>query len=341
MEKILIINPGSTSTKYKVFDLKGNVLDEQNFKLSDKKKEEKFLKGLENIKKIGIRVVHGGDISETSKITKKIKGKIKEYIDFAPIHNLIAIETIDKIERIFLKTPLFACFDTAFHATVSEHLSTYAIPTKLAKKHKIKKYGFHGLAIQSALKKVIEITKNHRLKFIKKIIFIHLGGGCSITAVKNRKSFCTSMGLTPISGIMMTTRPGDIDSDLDKILSHKENKSIDEISDILNFESGFLGMTGSKDTLKIFNKAKDGGKKEKLAFDIFVSDITKKVFAYTGLMQGVDAVVFSGGIGYGNKYLRDTVTRKLKILGIEKKDIYSIDVDEEEVIFNELKKIKK
>ncbi len=336
MKEILIINPGSTSTKYKVFDLKGNVLSEQVFLLKQKKQELSFLKNIENIEKIGIRVVHGGDVSKTSRITESLKKKIEEFLDFAPIHNKRALETIYKIEKLFPRVPFFASFDTAFHRTIPEYLSTYAIPVKLAQRYKLKKYGFHGLAVQSALRKFIEKKEDIELEEIKNIIFVHLGGGCSITAVKNGKSFCTSMGLTPISGIMMVTRPGDIDSDLDKILSHKEHKSIDKISHILNYESGFLGMTGSKDTLKIFEKAQKGSKKEKLSFDMFVADITKTIFAYTGLMQGVDAVVFSGGIGYGNKYLRNTVTKKLKMLGIQKKDIYKVDIDEEEVIFNKI-----
>lgn len=338
MKKILIINPGSTSTKYKVFDVKGNVLDEHNYKIIEVEEEKSFLSNLENVIKIGIRVVHGGDISETSKITKSLKKKIREYIDFAPIHNRRAIEVIEKMEKSFPKTPLFACFDTAFHATMPEHLSTYAMPVALAKKYKLKKYGFHGLAVQSALEKFKIKRKEQGLKVPKNIIFAHLGGGDSITAVKNGKSFYTSMGLTPISGIMMATRIGDVDSDLDKILAHKENKTIDEISHILNFESGFKGLTGTIDTLKIFNAARAGKSREKLAFDIFVSEITEKIWGYTGLMQGIDAVVFSGGIGYGNKYLRNTVAKNLKKLGIEKGDIYAVDIDEELVIFNELQK---
>ena len=337
MKNVLVINPGSTSTKYKVFDEKGTVLDEQNYHITEVKKEKDFLKNLDGISKIGIRVVHGGEISETSKITKTLKKKIADYIDFAPIHNTRAIETIEKMESIFPKVPQYACFDTAFHTTMPEDLYTYAIPTKLAKKHKLRKYGFHGLAVQSAYTKFKALKKTKKQPLPKHIIFAHLGGGCSITAVKNGTSLYTSMGLTPISGIMMITRAGDIDSDLDKILAHKENKSIDEISDILNYQSGFYGMTETKDTLKIFNAAKAGKKKEKLAFDMFVNEIVEKIWGYAGLMQGVDAVVFTGGIGYGNAYLRNTVTKKLKMLGLIKKDIYTIDVDEERVIFDQIK----
>lgn len=338
---LLIVNPGSTSTKYKLFNGAGNVFTEHNFKISEVKIEKKFLSEITDLEKIAIRVVHGGDISETSKITESLKKKITEYIDFAPIHNIRAIETINKMTEIFPGIAQYACFDTAFHTSIPEYLSTYALPTKLAKKHKLKKYGFHGLAVQSALQKLAEKRKLENLKFPKNIIFAHLGGGCSITAVQDKKSLYTSMGLTPISGIMMTTRIGDVDSDLDKILAHKENKSIDEISHILNFESGFYGMTGSKDTLKIFNAAAAGKKREKLAFDVFVAEITEKIWGYAGLMQGIDTVVFSGGIGYGNADLRNAVFKNIKKLGLDKNDIYAIDVDEELVMFNDLQKFMK
>lgn len=338
MKKILIVNPGSSSTKYKIFNLKGESISEMNFKLAETKEEKKFLQNIKEVQKIGIRVVHGGDLSETSKVTKKVKDKIREYKIFAPIHNTRALKTIAEIEKLFPRIPLFASFDTAFHTSMPEYLYTYAIPTRLAKKHKLRKYGFHGLAVQSALQKLKKEKKKYGKKIPQRIAFAHLGGGCSITAVKNGKSLYTSMGLTPISGIMMITRIGDVDFDLGRILVHKEKKSIDKISQILNYESGFYGMTGSKDTLKIFNRARAGSKKEKLAFDVFVAEITEKIWGYAGLMGGIDAVVFSGGIGYGNEYLRNTVAKNLKGLGITKKDIYTINVDEERIIFDEIVK---
>jgi acetate kinase len=336
MKKILIINPGSTSTKYKVFDKKGNVLNEQVFSLEQKKQELIFLNKLENVEKIGIRVVHGGDITKTSKINKTLKNKIKDYLDFAPIHNDRALKTIEKIEKIFPKIPFFASFDTAFHTSIPLENSTYMIDQKLAQKYGLKKYGFHGLAVQSAFQKVKDEAKKKNKKMPKKIIFAHLGGGCSITAVKNGKSFATSMELTPLSGVPMITRSGSVDPDIFSILLKRSKMSVEKISEFLNKKSGFYGMTGIKDTLKIMNSAQKGKKKEKLAFDIFVNEIVKKIFAYTGLMRGVDAIVFSGGIGFGNSFLRKNVLKKVKILGISQKDVYVVDIDEEKIILSEL-----
>ncbi len=336
--RVLTVNPGSTSTKYKLFDLKGNVLGEKVFTLKEEKKEFKFLSNITDLEKIAIRVVHGGEITKTSKITQAIKNEIIKYTVFAPIHNAGVLEIIEKMEKVFPKKNLYACFDTAFHTTIPVENSTYPIPLKISKKYNLKKYGFHGLAISSALNKLNILIKKEDKKIPKKIILAHLGGGCSITAVKNGKSFMTSMGLTPLSGIPMITRSGDIDPDIFSVLC-KKDLSVEQVSEILNKHSGFLGLTGSKDIKNIIKKALSGSKKEKLAFDIFISEIIQKIFAYAGNMQGIDTVVFSGGIGYGNKYLRDAVTKKLKILGLSKKDIYSIDIDEEFVMFNELQNL--
>ena len=340
MKKILIVNPGSTSTKYKLFTEQGKVISDHNFEITEVKEEKEFLSSIEDLTKVGIRVVHGGDLSDTSKINKRIKDKIKEYTAFAPIHNALATKTIEKMEKIFPNAKLYANFDTAFHTTIPEENATYAIPLKLAKKYKLRKYGFHGLAVSSALKVFKKELKESGKKLPKNIVFAHLGGGASITAVKGGKSFATTMGLTPLSGIMMVTRAGDIDPDLNKILALKEGKTIDEISYMLNNESGFYGMTGTKDSLKIFKAAEAGSKKEKLAFDIFVNNIVEKIYGFAGLMGGIDAVVFSGGIGYNDKFLRNTVTKRLKTLGLTTKDIYRANIDEEQIMFDNIKKMK-
>ena len=339
MKKILTVNPGSTATKFKLYDLKRNVLSEKVFLLKEQKQQNLFLSEITDLEKIAIRVVHGGDISETSKITKSLKKKIMDYIVFAPIHNARALEVIELLEKIFPKKSLYACFDTAFHTDMPIQNRTYPISSKISKKYKLVKYGFHGLALNSALSILKKIKKEKKQKTPKKIIFAHLGGGASITAVKNGKSFATSMGLTPLSGISMITRAGNIDPGIFPVL-HSKGLSVHEISDILNHKSGFYGLTGSKDTKKIIEQAEQGSSKDKLATDIFISEIVQKIWAYAGLMQGVEAVVFSGGIGFGNEYLRNQVFKRIQKLGLTKKDIYVVDIDEEFVMFNQVKKLK-
>lgn len=327
----LVVNPGSTGTKYKIFNQDGLAIKDVQFPLSDLMGQQTFLVNLGHISKIIIRVVHGGDVTEPCEINNKTRDIIKKYLDFAPIHNQRALDVIDFLQELFSDVPMFAYFDTAFHTTIPEHLKAYAIPTALAKENHLKKYGFHGIAVESSLQKLREVLHN---KLPEKIICLHLGGGCSVTAVRKGESYATSMGLTPLSGIMMTTRSGDIDPDIVNILSHRKGMSPQEVSNLLNNHSGFLGITGSSDTLYIFTEAQRGIQPYKYAFDMFVSDIVQKIYAYAGLMQGLDAVVFTGGIGYGNQYLRDTVTKKLTMLGIGHDKVYPIDIDEEQIMFH-------
>ncbi len=269
MNQILIINNGSTSVKYTLFNNDGLELKKNKFNYfkKDNERKKKFLFSLKNISKIGIRIVHGEKLEGPIKITKSILEKIKKAEIFAPIHNNLVLDEIKKVQTIF-NINIYAVFDTDFHKTILEKNYTIPIKKSLAEKYGIRKYGFHGIANQSVLREL----KNKNKKF-KKIIIAHLGGGSSITAIKNGKSFINSMGLTPISGLMMTTRVGDIDSDADKILAKKTGQSLEKISEIFSKESGFFGLTGSKDTKIIFEKAekeekerKGKYKKEKLAF---------------------------------------------------------------------------
>ncbi|HIP33599.1 MAG TPA: hypothetical protein EYG89_02440 [Bacteroidia bacterium] len=209
---------------------------------------------IEDLEKIGFRIVHGGNMSGVVELNKKALKKIEEFKIFAPIHNSLVLLEIENVRRIFAKQKFFGYFDTAFHQTIQESIYTYPINQKIAKKYNIRKYGFHGIAVESALNKIEKLYKNEKIKLPKNIIFSHLGGGSSITAVKNKKSFATTMELTPISGLMMNTRVGNVDSDLDKILVQKMGKTIYEISDMLNYESGFFGLTGKKGMKNIFDE---------------------------------------------------------------------------------------
>ena len=244
------------------------------------------------------------------------------------------------IRRIFAKQKFFGYFDTAFHQTIQESIYTYPINQKIAKKYKIRKYGFHGIAVESALNKIEKLYKSEKIKIPKKIIFAHLGGGSSITAVKNKKSFATTMELTPISGLMMNTRVGNVDSDLDKILVQKMGKSIYEISDMLNYESGFFGLTGKKGMKNIFDEWKSkSNEKSVLAVEIYLKEIIERISGFAGLMGGIDLIVFSGGIGFKNKYLAKEVIKRLeKAFG--KINFLKVEVDEEKIIFEKINKLK-
>ncbi len=344
--KFLIVNPGSTAVKYTIFTKEGDIAEKYKFSFSeiDQKRNLEFLKSLKNVEKIGIRVVHGGLSKGPVFIDNEVLEQIKKFEIFAPIHNKIALSEIKKLKKIFKITKIYAVFDTDFHHTIPEENYTIPINQEIAKKYNIRKYGFHGIAVESDISQVKQYFKKKiKKKLPNKIIVCHLGGGSSVTAVKNGKSFSNSMGLTPISGLMMKTRVGDIDSDADKILAKQMGKAINYISDMFSNQSGFLGITGSVDTLDIFEKAQKEMKtkigkyeKEKLAFEIYLNSIIKKIFAYAGIMNGVELLIFSGGIGENNIFLQKQVVKKLKLLGITKKNILIVSVDEEKEILRKI-----
>lgn len=336
-KKILIVNNGSTSVKFSLFNLKGELIEKKEFKNTQKKEKAKWLKNINDLEKIGFRIVHGGNLTGIVELDEKILKKIDEFKIFAPIHNSLALLEIEHMRELFIEQKFFGYFDTSFHQTIQESIYTYPINQKIAKKYNIRKYGFHGIAVESALEKVIFKYKNEKKVLPKNIIFAHLGGGSSITAVQNKKSFATTMELTPISGLMMNTRVGNVDSDLDKILVQKMGKTIYEISDMLNYESGFYGMTGKKEMKIIFDEWKEKtNKKSELAVEIYLKEIIERISGFAGLMGGIDLIVFSGGIGFKNKYLAKEVMKRLSGT-FGKKDFLKVETDEEKIIFNKIK----
>ena len=355
-KNILVVNTGSTSVKYKLFNHKGSEVFAENFdvrKPNDKKKEETFLRKIKSISKkdglkVAFRVVHGGDIKGPVVLDKDVKKRIKEFVVFAPIHNKAFLKKMAKLKKFFPKDydagNFYALFDTDFHQTIPKEFYTCTIDPKIAAKYNIRRYGFHGNAVEAGIEEIKAGFEKRGTELPDKIVYAHLGGGSSLTAVKAGKSVANTMGLTPISGLMMTTRVGDVDSDLDKILAQKMGKSINVISDMLSKKSGFLGLTGTSDTQEIFEKAKTETEnptgefeKEKLAFDIYLGQLARKIGAYATILGGLDAVVFSGGIGENNSYIRKRVTERLAFLGIDKSKILVAKADEEKLIFSKVK----
>lgn len=359
--KVLVINCGSTSTKYKYLDNNGVILEENNFGIGREELilENNFLTKIKNqiLKeknklKIAFRVVHGGDLKGPLELTKKVIEKIKDFSDFAPIHNNAFLKKYKNIKKFFNENndsnniSFFAVFDTDFHQTIPKKNSLYAIDSKISEEFKIKKYGFHGIAVESALNNLKINLEKEKKEIPQKIIFAHLGGGSSLTAVVNEKSIANTMELTPISGLVMVSRVGDVDSDLDIILAKRMNKQVSEISHILSFESGLFGLAGTKDIKDIFEKAqiekkekKGVYKKEELAFDIYFEKLIEKIFAMTGKMNGVDMIVFSGGTGYRNEFLRKEVEKRVRVLRLSEKDFFITKVNEGEVIFDKVKEL--
>jgi acetate kinase len=340
MKYILTINPGSTAVKYVLFDVDGAVVERRDFRRGDgpvvQEREREWLSGLTGVDKIAIRIVHGGTSVGPLEVDETLRAKIQEYTRFAPIHNNLALNTLDIVQGIFTAVPIIASFDTDFHKTMPNFTATYPINQKLARELAIKRYGFHGLAVESVLLQLQE-QKNGLLP--EKIICAHLGGGCSITAVSNGSSVDTTMGLTPLEGIMMVTRSGTVGAGIVEYISEAKGWTVAEVVAFLNNESGFSGLTGSKNTIDIIERASKQHQPEKLAVDIFVHQIVKQIFAYYGTLQGCDALVFSGGIGYGNMYIRNRILEKLALIGITEQHMFVCKADEAMVLFENCKKL--
>ncbi|MEP1797224.1 MAG: acetate kinase [Eudoraea sp.] len=263
---------------------------------------------------VGHRVVHGGTaFSETTIITREVKDKIGELSQLAPLHNPHNLEGILIAEELFPNAKQVAVFDTAFHQTIPLKARKYAIPEKFYSDHGIQLYGFHG----TSHKYVTEKATSFLDKKAAKIISIHLGNGCSITAVQNRKSTDHSLGFAPSNGLIMGSRSGDIDHSMIFYLVESLGYSLQEINDLLNKKSGMLGLTGYSDLREIQAKANEGDSKCQLALEMNAYRIKKYIGAYSSAMNGLDTLIFTAGIGENSSYLRGLVCFEMDFFGIE------------------------
>ena len=351
--KILAINCGSSSIKYQLYEsekkevLASGILErigEENSLLFHKKgkeniqikkrisdhkqglrlvvdvllsKEKGAVGSISEILAIGHRVVHGGEsFVESTLITDKVTETIDRYKDLAPLHNPPNLMGIKAAKEIFPKVPQVAVFDTAFHQTMPREAYLYALPYEFYEKDRIRKYGFHGISHSYVAKRAAEILSRPPEEL--NLITCHLGNGCSVTAIKKGKSIDTSMGFTPLEGLVMGTRSGDIDPAIVFFLSKKRNLPLGEIDEILNKKSGILGISGiSKDLRENRKEAKKGNPRAQLAIDIFCYRIRKYIGAYTAILGRLDALVFTGGIGENATKVRASICSDMKFLGIE------------------------
>ncbi|MDR0754212.1 MAG: acetate kinase [Prevotellaceae bacterium] len=356
--KILVLNCGSSSIKYQVFDMteaddKNRILAKgiveriglQTGKIVHKpagrentefnepvqnhvtginrildllvSAEHGIMQNLSEISAVGHRVVHGGEhFTASMLIDQNVEQKIEEYIELAPLHNPANLIGIQAIRQILPNVSQVACFDTSFHQTMPPHSFLYALPYEYYSKQKIRRYGFHGMSHQFVASK--SCKKLGRNMENTKIITCHLGNGSSITAIDKGKSVDTTMGFTPLEGLMMGTRCGDIDAGIILYLLQSKNVGIEQINSLLNKESGLYGISGvSSDMRDLWNAADNGNKQAKLALDMFMYRVLKYIGAYAAAMNGVDIIVFTGGIGENDFNVREIISKKLEYLGVD------------------------
>ena len=363
--KILIINSGSSSIKYQLMVMPENEvicsgmidrigLETSNitFKTAISSQEEMLpipnhkvglqkvanmlldaekgvIKSTSEIAAVGHRVVHGGsDFSDTVKIDEKVKEKIKQLFELAPLHNPANLEGINVAEEIFSSAEQIAVFDTAFHQTMPEVAYKYAIPNYLLTENKVRVYGFHGTSHKYVSEKAINYLKDN-----SKIITIHLGNGCSMAAVKDGKCIDTSMGFSPSNGLIMGTRAGDIDQSVVFYMIKNLGYTPDEVNAVLLKQSGMLGLTGYSDLRDIEAEAEKGNKDCKLALQMNAYRIRKTIGAYAAALNGLNAIVFTAGIGENSSFMRKLICTDMDYFGIE------IDAEKNQIRSKELREI--
>ena len=276
------------------------------------------VKSLDEIGAVGHRVVHGGEkFASSAIITEEMKKAVEECNELAPLHNPANLIGIAACEKLMPGTPMVGVFDTAFHQTMPQKAYMYGLPYEYYEKYKVRRYGFHGTSHSFVSKRAAEILGVPYDQ--TKTIVCHLGNGSSVTAVLNGKSIDTSMGLTPLEGLVMGTRSGDIDPAILEFIAKKEDLDIDGLMDVVNKKSGVYGLSGnlSSDFRDLWDAADAGNEKAKVALEVFAYRVAKYVGAYVAAMNGVDNIVFTAGIGENDHGVRELVLGYLGYLGIE------------------------
>lgn len=395
---ILVVNAGSSSIKFKLFDIKdiknplsiveglaeriavdGNLIIEVNGKkhvFEDEMKDHqqavtailkrfeelKVIKKPEDIKGIGFRVVHGAEkITESVVINDEVKKIIEDNIKLAPLHNPGGLTSINAFQKALSHATLVGCFDTSFHTTMPEENYIYPVPYSWYKDNKVRKYGFHGISYEYITYKSQDIFKKQKNEL--NLIVCHLGNGASMASIKNGKGFDTTMGLTPLAGLVMGTRSGDIDPSIIQYISKELKLDIEGVTDKLNKESGLLGLSlVSSDMRDITTASENGNRQAKLALEIYSNRIVEFILKYANQLEGkIDGIIFTAGVGENSAIIRKLICEKLHILGVviddlknevkysdfkeisakkSKTKVYAIRTNEELMICNEVIRLK-
>ena len=276
------------------------------------------VKSLDEIGAVGHRLVHGGEkFASSVVITDEVKKAVEECNDLAPLHNPANLIGVAACEKLMPGTPMVAVFDTAFHQTMPEKAYMYGLPYEYYEKYKVRRYGFHGTSHSFVSKRAAEVMGKSYDEV--KTIVCHLGNGSSVSAVMNGKCVDTSMGLTPLEGLVMGTRSGDIDPAIMEFIAKKENLDIEGVMEVLNKKSGVFGISGglSSDFRDLTDAMNAGDKKAKIAMDVFSYRVAKYIGSYAAAMNGVDDIVFTAGIGENDDYVRQEVCKYLGYLGVD------------------------
>jgi len=349
---ILALNVGSTSIKSRVFAVEGKNLREIfvwsksniNPRGGHQKAFPKLRKALndqgllDRIMAVGHRVVHGGPLKNSLKIGQKEIAVIKKFSELAPLHNPYNLEGIAEAKSWFgKKAPQIAVFDTAFYARLPKFAAVYPIPAQLTKKYGLYRYGFHGISHHYSMLEAARLLKKPASKL--KLITVHLGGGASVTAIRGGVAVDTSMGFTPLEGLVMGTRSGDLDPGIIFYLAEKAGLNLKQLKNILVNESGIFGLSGARNFLGLLGKVRKNNPAARLAYQIFVYRIQKYIGAYAAILGGCDGIVFTGAVGAGDNLTKNRVVAGLRSFALKKSKIMSVKPNEEKMIALETRQI--
>lgn len=348
MKKILVLNSGSSSLKYQLFNVEGDNyevlakgladrigINGSNvvLKVGDNKQTKEVslpthteaikevlelllsgpLSSMEELSAVGHRVVHGGEVFKSSVlITKDVLKQIEDLSELAPLHNPANVLGIKAVENLLPNIPQVAVFDTAFHQTMGKEAFLYALPDELYTKHKIRRYGFHGTSHAYVAAEAAKLIGKQG-----KIITCHLGNGASISAVENGKCVDTSMGFTPLAGVVMGTRSGDIDPYIPLHIMKTLGKSVEEVNALMNKQSGMLGVCGFSDNRDVEANFLNGEEKATDAMKVYIHNLLRYIGGYIAVLGGIDAIVFTAGVGENGSLVRKMVIERLAYLGIK------------------------
>ncbi len=347
--KILVLNSGSSSLKYQLFDVEGGQYkvvakglaerigidgSQVSIKIGEQKTVKQInlpthseaisavidlllngaIKSVEEITAVGHRAVHGGEeFSSSVLITDEVMEKFEKLSPLAPLHNPANLIGMRAVKSLLPNVPQVAVFDTAFHQTMPKEAFLYGIPLEQYTKHQIRRYGFHGTSHLYVSRQVAKIFGKEDIK----VVTCHLGNGASLAAVKNGRCIDTSMGFTPLAGVVMGTRSGDIDPYIPLHIMKSQNLTVDEANNLLNKQSGMLGLTGFSDMRDVEDKYLEGEPKAVTAMQVYVYNILRFIGSYIAAMGGVDAIVFTAGIGENSPIIRKMIIERLGYLGME------------------------
>jgi acetate kinase len=314
--RILVVNAGSSSLKLRLLGPDNALLAEADIDAPraqvDETALESWIGGIGTVDAVGHRIVHGGErFRAPTRIDERVIAELRALTELAPLHQPKSLAALDAVTRALADTPAVACFDTAFHATLPPAAATYAVPAKWRERWGVRRYGFHGLSHAYAARRSAELTGG----VAERVVTCHLGAGASLAAVRDGRSVDTTMGFTPLEGLVMATRSGTVDPGLLLWLLSRAEVQVSEMSEALEHESGLLGLAGTADMREILARA-DIDPHARLALDVYIHRLRGGIAAMAAALEGIDALVFTGGVGERSATVRSAVADGLGFLGV-------------------------